>query len=905
MFGPNFKVVRYAPDAATKGGQKTGLSRFTSTPINDTLRVEGVYPYIGSWVAEGGRGAIPLSSGQTYFHHAAFTHPLALHSFSRYDKTNPTAVATVELLGCNASISSFKPFIATYKVWNFSNEVDVVSHDRVLRLSTGGQPARFLTIGERCLIFDGAGEAQWYAGVNANPKSYVLGIMGPPTAPVVDLNQDQTFDYYSSKDSTHLGSPDVDSLFSLLQPAETFTIQLPTPPGGAVVTETAIAAGKSGTTVSTLAGFNLGPFPLPVQCSVIDTVAGDPRVYVYAIGLVLTSRVVGAKFTFPLTGNPVASGVVIDWGTTYVVLDNPAYATWHKTGSDCPYPYDQFAFSLSGSSVAVTPAIPATVTYPAIAAEWPQSAVSSTGMLHWSGSGPSWAYAYYDAVTGHMSNISPIFPAASTITGSGTNITIDLHEGPLIYPSAVDRLRFKYIVFFRTLLDGGSTLFVVGGLDPTQPEWKGIFSDPALNPPVWTDIFPDSDLLVNGVFQAPIDTNQKPRIVQNSITRFPSPKEGFFWDGRLWIVTTEDPSTVYFSGDLVQCPLGRSEECFPDTNRLKIPSDDGQVTGMNLVGEQGLISTQRWGYTIVGNNERNYRLVRVTTLMPGVHTNVCAEIISQAENQGSAVAFLGTDHRVYLMPLGGNPTWVSMDVQDIIDACFDGTFMSARDTYLYSRLHFMSSGGRRALILTLPGTTSYFPILVYDFDNQMWTLRYLFKSTGTQAWASAFTTMYGQDPSPCEIVGFNDVTSSVEYAEANRWLDPTILRSVSDISYVSTFPSGFDGQKTHRALQFVRIYVNATPTGGNWTLDMNVDFERIVTGAIFKASADPTVPWIKDAGVSSLYELIVPIGEMTADGRSIYGYNFEAWVHFPQTATRLRLYAIDIGFTVSSDGLDP
>ena len=88
--------------------------------------------------------------------------------------------------------------------------------------------------------------------------------------------------------------------------------------------------------------------------------------------------------------------------------------------------------------------------------------------------GPTYAYAWYDPETGHMSNVSPLFqipkPTAVPAQYSDfTNLTpvFQIDPGVISYPDpTVDQIRFSHIVFFRTLSTGGSTLYPIGSLTP-------------------------------------------------------------------------------------------------------------------------------------------------------------------------------------------------------------------------------------------------------------------------------------------------------------------------------------------------------------------------------------------------------------------------------------------------------
>lgn len=1152
MFSTDLKIIRYTPDGDGKGGTKTGLSRFTSAPINDTVSTDNAFVWLNSWKKESDVSSLLPSSICLLAADSPvpFVYVLSLHSFAKYSLSDALAPPTVEIISSVGSAATLQPITFDYNIWNFSTEPTPGTH--IVRSSgSNAQAARFLTINNRCLIADGATEAQWYTGsdirsvidafpdtnagtfhpvvvmvtgtgfvtgqsvtisgaagcteangtwlvdvrdVSSNatklslrgtdyqhaltgygycysPNIYPLGAGQPLTAPVITRSIGATGEYYAGKDSSFVAHPDPESLLRKIIIGDTLRLFIPLAAPDDTVQVAATGSAITGTTRSAMpTAYTTGAFPMgnpmgaegAIHCSSVVVWAEDGKSEVMVYGHVGTApgtsyELVGAKFYFhmlggggfELFGETTISGTILravegtfvgrdsaTYDQTTFTVDKPnkgshysaiypgsalACPAWPMTYSDISTPamvvQDTLAipyqFELSGVRVPVDSTPFASIDDPPLPRQWPQKFQVSAGGLAFTGA-PLYAYAWYDPRTGHMSNISPVAPL-STI--SPTNVAIDVSQYALHYPQGTDAARFTCIVFFRSLLSSGSSLFVVGGLDPSdKATWKGISSNyidnltwanvlstaassgsPYTQASIvvvktdrahglttgnlvamwdvdgsnasafpgtfivevgdsthfaiywvtpetlagdftvvgqglgflgaatagivqsgyWHDSNPDSALLVNGVFRAPNYTNTKPRTISNGITTVLSPKEIAYWDGRVWLVGTQQPSALHYSCDTVQCPLGRPEESFPDMNVIHIPADDGRICGLRLFGESLLITTERWAYTIVGNNETNYRLMRVSTRLSGVGTYQMAEIASEVEGSGSCMVYLGQDHRIYAMTMGNEPTWISREVQDQIDSKFDYYSVhdpsNARNSYIYSRVHVFNISGRRGLVFTTPGP-GHFPdgslmpsIEIYDFDSKVWTTR-SFSAQGPLGFSTplAFASVYGQNPSPIEVVGFQGWDGSARIGTARTWLDPFLGASSSLPSTIKLYPSGFDGQKIRKQIQFVRIYVDtAVAFGTSWTCSVKVDYGTTYT-ATFIANPDTTFPWVKGTA-DALYELIVPAAAFNAstNGAPLIGYVFEIGVNFPLDTVRQRLYAIDVGYQPVAGQIDP
>lgn len=966
-------VLTLLPDRHGRGGTKFGYHAFQQEPINDTRETLNVHAWQDSW-----RTDCKSTSALGYLPEYLFpdTNPkaggsiscLALHGYCKYNTSDPSAGPMTEILGHNVSNPAFSDGLGY--VWNYTSYTDytysfgggtvTITWDRNIVCDASRTfPAVFVNIGSRCFIATGINECQIYDSSSGNdvfgngsgqPHTYDLGVDAPAAAPVVTAAEVVTqTEAWAHLTSIYLSHPDPNSGLSTAVSPGADTLELTADgitwsgaTGFDIVSKTTTFS-TAAMTVSIENGSNIAYFDGAIPGSNEWTM--------------LTLTVDGKSFIITRMGN----------GTPYEVpplavnaarLDKPYRARRNPHDPSDPLapewnPEDDIVdqpFSITG--------VRWTMQRGGVDLPWPGGLtlgvnmlgqlLNTGGRLTWDETPPSYAYAWYDPVSGHVSNISPVFsPDATSVTDVGIAVPVDV--GSISYPSDPTHVprnqgygnpfpRWTHILFFRTLMSGGSTLYPIGSLqpfvfnpsDPTNPsynpEWRGLpnpLAYPTMSYPAvgsgnfWYDTSRDSDLLVSGALRAPQFTNGKPTYTNEGETIVLYPAHMAYWDGRLWMAATQDPAAIHYSCDRVQCPFGVPEESFPPTNVLRIPASDGAVRGMKLIGEHLLITTERWAYTIAGNNESNYRLVRISTRMAGVGDYQMDEFVSDVEGQAALVVFFGTDSKVYAMPLGGQAVHISKDIQTYLSSVDRGY----RPEYIKSQVHCMSVDGRRMLLLYVAGP---FPdvfgkTFIYDFDQKVWTEHKL--SSDSSELNTGYRTAWGTIPSVltsgAEVysipnMDITGITSPTVGAKLRRWFQNATTPMTA--GYVKTFPLNFDGQKTRKRLHFVRIFVNdespTTVVGGQtyygWRITVRPDSSSTTYFASPTQEYDTAYRQLRSGGVpvdsANDAELIVTDAALYPDA-PLLGYTFEVTVTAPEHTDKLfRLYRVEIGWSVASEG---
>jgi hypothetical protein len=556
--------------------------------------------------------------------------------------------------------------------------------------------------------------------------------------------------------------------------------------------------------------------------------------------------------------------------------------------------------------------------------------------------GPTYAYAWYDPETGHMSNISPLFTIPKPVNqgsyGDFANLTpmFNIDPGQIAYPEGYnvttptgDAIRFSHIMFFRTLsTPGSSTLYPIGSLMPfvgkvhpgsastrgtTNPGqlqgWMGMPNSWVIPGAVagqqWYDFSSDSDLLLSGGFRAPQYTNSKPMaLLRGGVTQPGYPFALAYWDRRLWVVNTQEPNKIMFSCDDAQCPLGVPEESFPPTNFLRLPSaSDGKVTGMRTIGDMLLITTQRFAYIVAGNNESNYRLMKVSSSMPGVGTYQMDEFptYTGAEGEPTTVFYLGTDRIVYQWTVGRQVVPISMGIQDQLDALLSQAPM--RTVYLGSRVHCVSAWGRRLVVVApyyTASQTAGLPTFIYDVTEQTWSTSYRGdgpSNAGLFSGTAPMTTVYGAANVPVNELYAIYTGNPISGVHAMSWIRDDSVNCTFPMQ-LSTFPLTFDGKKVRKQI----VAVNIHATSGTWTGALAVNDQNTSTFT-FATFPDPIYSIYAPTGVQGIVDdvvaqdLVCMAGQFLTDGTPMVGYRFAVTVEKKNPdLSPATLYAIDVGY---------
>ena len=478
------------------------------------------------------------------------------------------------------------------------------------------------------------------------------------------------------------------------------------------------------------------------------------------------------------------------------------------------------------------------------------------GNINWTGIGPTMAYAWFDDVTGHYSNISPTM----TITQQNqVNQKINL---TFSYPTAPDLNRFNAVRIFCTQI-GGSDLFP---LDDATGLFYYSGSNPATVSFSGADFF---DHIVLTQLQTPQIDNKKPPPFAHQV----------YWDGRLWGVPVSDPSSARYSRDPAIQELGVAEESFPLNNQLRIPSDDSRITGCSLVGGNTVFTTDRFSYTIVGSGDIGYRFARFSSSTMGVGDYQMQEMAGDTGDNSAAMIYVGKDSNVYLL----SPSYGNVSVSDPVADQINGDIGGGYDSL---RLVGVNIASRRIVLLALTGGA----VLMYDFDRRIWSSHVLqVAGTGANVQPQSFETIFGSQFQPTQL--FFGYQGTIY-----QWLDVNQSEFESN-SFIEIGPLSF-GRKSRKQLDFIRLYVSSDlDAAHHWIVSVTPDETPGLGYALTPAVEPDPLNSIQPPGSSpvdspSAQELVC---FPAASGHQGWAHRWKIRIGFPANTSFYDLYRVDMG----------
>jgi hypothetical protein len=751
------KVVRMIPDRPGVGGIKTGVS--TQVGINDIRDCYNVYMYNGRW------RNFPLPTSAGLSDDPSATAAKLLHVFSKYDLTDASATPTTHVLAYNTNGT-------THRIWDHTSGV-----------------------ARKTVIVSGVGKTAPLTAYFLNVKNRCFMCMGAQTAAAPAQTWVNNFIF----DGTNVYDVGIDAPTNAPQKASTNSYVL-TGTCAATLNSQYVTEIYPGTTWST-AHYN----KTIVISGTTYTIGPSPTGFREGSSIVTT----GSTFTGSSTVNPYEATISTKWPTdgsyngltvvvgvrSYVIgsYDTPAGTSTTNVHLRTPIltTVSGVAYSFTGKQFMLTTPFGGTTA-------WAGTYSLQTGEMTWSGTGPKYAYAYYDEDTGHVSNGSPIFQITEE---NQSNMAVKLQS----FTTTSDT-RFDKILIFRSLLNGGEMLF-------PMIDGSGAFLTIAnTGAPTFTDYYDDSHLLTSGALQMPQVTNKKP----------PAFVHMAYWDGRVWGNPVNDPSGIWFSGDSAQIQFGVPEECYPTLNVLRVAAEDGRVTGMKIFGNYLIVITDRYSYYVVGNSEANYRLVPFPAPMYGLTSNQVTQLMGQYVSEAPNISYMGNDWRMYTFNTSAGVSQISQPIQDVLDG-----FNSTSKLASTGRMIQAVLPQQRWLIYSYWITAGAPTFYVYDYENNVWLK--VVPITSAASSSSPLAVKYTNFGQPVYYLAYCNGSTSKVY----QFGGVTGSTSVSG-SYIRTSPLDF-GRKSQKQLAFVRIYVTgcdeavlkATP----WKISIAVDDGReIVTG---------------------------------------------------------------------------
>lgn len=297
--------------------------------------------------------------------------------------------------------------------------------------------------------------------------------------------------------------------------------------------------------------------------------------------------------------------------------------------------------------------------------------------------GPRYAFSFYNPVTGHSSNVSPVLEVTEqnqvgrtitiTITGSAEN-TAAYNNG------------YTQIQLFRSAQNAFTLVAINEQLTNNATGSNIVYIETVTK---FKDTYLSTEL-------APFDSNDPPPSGISSMV---------FHQDRMWALTID--ARLRFTPAFFELPYGVAVESWPAVPQFsrQVPQPSGMlVVGGSSVSETIVIQTAKGDYSIDGFDPLTFRVFRLKTRYSG------GFLYSAASVDGGLVEFY-RDKRLLSFPGGDD---IGIAIQDKLNLVRDSLLSKVR-------LHWFAAKNRNLLLLSVPSTgasTTNDYTYVFDLDKE-------------------------------------------------------------------------------------------------------------------------------------------------------------------------------------------
>lgn len=297
--------------------------------------------------------------------------------------------------------------------------------------------------------------------------------------------------------------------------------------------------------------------------------------------------------------------------------------------------------------------------------------------------GPRYAFSFYNPVTGHSSNVSPVTEITEQ-NQFGRTITITIAgsaENTAAYTNG-----YTQIQLFRSVLNGFVLVALNEKLANNNAGSAITYTETAVK---FADTYLTTDL-------APFDSNTPPPSGISCLV---------FHQDRAWALTRD--ARLQFTPAFFELPFGRYVESWPSvpTFSRQVPGEPNGmlVVGGSSVSETIVIQSARGDYSIDGFDPLTFRIFRLKTRYSG------GFLYSATSVDGDLVEFY-RDKRLMTFPGGDD---IGIAIQDKLSAVRDSLLSKVR-------LHWFAAKNRNLLLLSVPSSgssTANDYTYVFDLDK--------------------------------------------------------------------------------------------------------------------------------------------------------------------------------------------
>ena len=494
----------------------------------------------------------------------------------------------------------------------------------------------------------------------------------------------------------------------------------------------------------------------------------------------------------------------------------------------------------------------------------------------------NYSYAYYNSLSGHLSNLAPTTQIIVPEKRFNFLITNWQDLGGAHPP--VNPLHYDTIIFFRSA-DGSLAM----------QEMKRI-SSTALSADI--DIVDAVEDTALGAITAPTAFNAPPPLFHQIAE----------YQERIWGIDAIDRTKIWFSADEGQIAtvdedgmgVGRAEECFPPTNYIIVPSVGGMAHTIIKAGNMLFVGTDYGLFVVVGSNELNYGFEHIFG-EDGVYPGAITEYQGPLSRGTPGAFFVTQGMRAFVIAAGLGKHEIGIRVADKLVG-FSNLIADERGLKIHVKY---VNGSARGTNLTV-GAGSYQSVkdrnyimihgfkgtgpgeldkgqieaLVYDIELDAWyyhTLEHNMAGTLNDQSTAQCPLVFRSSVFGLPVIfgGHMDIVGGFYYFRMDCLYNDLLTTDVGT-AYSANLKSSFldfKARKDVKVLYKAKVY---TPSSGAFTLSMYRD-ESVISSIDNLLLAAEGEPLQEADGKEKVAHLIANRG-------FLQGHTFALVINFPATA---------------------
>lgn len=349
--------------------------------------------------------------------------------------------------------------------------------------------------------------------------------------------------------------------------------------------------------------------------------------------------------------------------------------------------------------------------------------------------------------------------------------------------------------------------------------------------------------------------------------------------------------------------MGRAEECYPATNYIVIPAEDGKITGIKKAGDFLYVATDLNLYVVTGSDEMNFGLEKIFS-GHGIKQQAMCEY-SGILSRRPGLFFISNNYQAFVITPDTLKN-VGEPIEDLLkEASYSNSEVNVykintalRNAYnIYGSLYYESIKPRNYIIVSFKNSIGTTKNYAYDLEFDEWyELDFKYGSGTGEVFCPVFATT--------NIYGFPlAIGAYIDYKTSKYYLTPLAIFNdyyyidddKSFSAYLKTSWLDFDNRELLKTLCMGKIFTPNNSALGKFTTELYLD--ESTTPITLKSSTYTLqeYPYQEGKEFSLIY--------LDNNASQVMGHLFSVKVIYPNVEAKEQIY--NMAFLFQRLGVNP